>query len=97
VRKGAVVTKRCAKCGQVRKRGEFRPDASCRDGLNSWCAACHVEATREWRTRKGEAEQAEAFAQRQAESERLRRIWAEHQARVAELQAERSALGRRPA
>jgi hypothetical protein len=89
------MTKSCRKCGEVRDCSEFRADSRYRDGLDSWCCACHVEATRQWRTRKWEAEQAEAFARRQAESERLRRIWAEHQARVAELQAER--LGRRPA
>ena len=74
---------------------EFRSNPRCCDGLSPGCAECHNEATRQWRRRKWEAEEEAAFARRQAESERLRRIWAEHQARVVELQAER--LGRRPA
>ena len=91
------MTKSCRKCGNEKECSEFRSNPRCRDGLSSWCAECHNEATRQWRRRKWEAEEAEARARRQAESERLRRIWAEHQARVAELQAERSALDRRPA
>ena len=90
------MTKSCRKCGNKKEFSEFRSNPRCRDGLSSWCAECHNEATRLWRSRMREAEQAEAFARRQAESERLRRIWAEHQARVAELQAERCASARQP-
>ncbi len=91
------MTKRCRKCGEEKPPPAFRSNPRCRDGLSSWCAECHNEATRLGRKKRREAEEEEAFARRQAESERLRRIWAEHQARVAELQAERSALVRRPA
>ena len=91
------MTKSCRKCGNEKECSAFRSNPRCRDGLSSWCAECHNEASRLWRRRKWEAEEAEAWARRQAESERLRRIWAEHQARVAELKAERTALVRRPA
>ena len=50
-----------------------------------------MEATRAYRQRRREAEEAEAFARRQAESERLRGYEAAWRARVAKLQAERSA------
>jgi hypothetical protein len=95
--KKGQVTKRCRKCGEEKPSPAFRSNPRCSDGLSSWCAECHNEATRLWRQRRREAEWEEAFARRQAESERLRRIWAEHQARVAELQAARTSLVRRPA
>lgn len=89
------MTKRCRKCGEEKPSPAFRSNPRCSDGSSSWCAECHNEATRLWRQRRWEAEEAERFALRKAESERLRRIWAEHQARVVELQAER--LSKRPA
>ena len=85
------MTKRCRKCGEDKPCPEFRSNPRCRDGLSSWCAECHNEATRLWRSRKWEAEEAEAWARRQAESERLRRYEVEWRARVAKLQAERTA------
>ena len=85
------MTKSCRKCGNEKECSEFRSNPRCSDGLSSWCAECHNEATRQWRSRKWEAEEAEARARRQAESERLRRYEAERRARVAKLQAERTA------
>jgi len=41
--------KTCRKCGKEKKRSEFRLNRRMRDGLSSWCAACHREATRRWR------------------------------------------------
>jgi len=77
------------KCGNEKDCSDFRSNPRCSDGLSSWCAECHNEATRLWRKRRHEAEREAAFTRRQAESERLRRNWAKHQARVAKLQAER--------
>jgi len=39
----------CSRCGQRKAAGEFRRNRRNRDGLSSWCAACHNEATRRWR------------------------------------------------
>ena len=69
------------KCGNEKDCSDFRS--------NPRCAECHNEATRLWRKRRHEAEREAAFTRRRAESERLRRNWAKHQARVAKLQAER--------
>ncbi len=85
------MTKSCRKCGNVKDCSEFRSNPRCSDGLSSWCAECHNEATRLWRKRRREAEEEEARVRRQAESERLRRYETQWRARVAELQAERSA------
>ena len=41
--------KTCRKCGKEKKQSEFRLNRRMRDGLSSWCAACHREATRRWR------------------------------------------------
>ena len=41
--------KTCRKCGTEKKQSEFRLNRRMRDGLSSWCAACHREATRRWR------------------------------------------------
>jgi hypothetical protein len=84
------MTKRCRKCGKNKPSLEFRLNARCSDGLSSWCAECHNQATRLWRKRRREAVEAEARLRRQAESERLRRYEAQWRARVAELQAERA-------
>ena len=85
------MTKSCRKCGEEKPSPEFRPNPRCSDGLSSWCAECHNEATRLWRRRRREAEWDAAWARQQAESERLRRYEAEWRARVAELQAQHSA------
>jgi hypothetical protein len=79
------MTKRCRKCGEDKPCPEFRSNPRCRDGLSSWCAECHNEATRLWRKRRREAEWEAAWARQQAESERLRRYEAQRRARVAEF------------
>src|SRR6187551_2266343 len=84
------MTKSCRKCGEEKPSPEFRPNPRCSDGLSSWCAECHNEATRLWRRRRREAEWEAAWARRQAEPERLRRYEAQWRARVAEAQAERT-------
>ena len=82
---------RCRKCGEDKPCPEFRSNPRCRDSLSSWCGKCHNEATRLWRKRSREAEWEPAWARQQAEPKRLRRYEAEWRARVAELQAQRSA------
>jgi post-segregation antitoxin (ccd killing protein) len=39
----------CRHCGQRRKEAKFPRSRRSKDGLSSWCRACHVEATRRWR------------------------------------------------
>jgi hypothetical protein len=41
--------KTCRKCGETKPPKLFRRNSKMRDGLSSWCAACHTEATRRWR------------------------------------------------
>ena len=84
------MTKSCRKCGEEKPSPAFRSNPRCRDGLSSWCAECHNEATRLWRKRRREADDAAAWARQQAESERLRRDEAQRRARAAEFQAERA-------
>ena len=89
------MTKSCRKCGEEKPPPAFRSNPRCRDGLSSWCAECHNEATRLWRKKRREAEWEAAFARRQAESERLRRYEAQRQARVEQLASRRSATADR--
>ena len=51
--KGGESVKTCTKCGETKQASEFRP-GRCRDGLSSWCSACHNAATRAWRERNPE-------------------------------------------
>jgi hypothetical protein len=74
--------KKCRHCGQVKRTQEFRRNARCRDGLSSWCADCHVQATRAYRQRRREAEAHAAWRRRKAETEELRRWEVERRARV---------------
>jgi hypothetical protein len=76
--------KRCRKCGQVKRLHELRRNDHCRDGLSSWCADCHVEATRAYRQRRREAEAEATWKAIKAHSEELRRWEAERRARVEE-------------
>jgi hypothetical protein len=75
--------KRCRKCGQVKRSQEFRRNARCRDGLSSWCADCHVEATHAYRQRRREAEAEATRKAIKAHTEELRRWEAERRARLA--------------
>jgi len=45
-------TKTCRKCGETKPADEFPRQPARRDGLSSWCKACHAEACRAWRDRK---------------------------------------------
>jgi hypothetical protein len=83
--------KRCRKCGQVKPSQEFRRNARCLDGLSSWCAECHVEATRPYRQRRREAEAEASWKAIKAHTEELRRWEAERRARVEQRLGERSA------
>jgi hypothetical protein len=44
-----MAEKTCRKCDKTKPTSEFRRNPPCRDGLSSWCAECHREATRRWR------------------------------------------------
>jgi hypothetical protein len=74
-------TVRCARCGLDLSVRVFRANRRKRNGLNSWCNACHVSRTRQW----GQEHRDEILARRRA-------WYAEHvdaeQARRTERQAE---------
>jgi hypothetical protein len=42
----------------MKNAGEFRRNKRMRDGLSSWCAACHREANRRWRAENPDKVQA---------------------------------------
>lgn len=48
-REDPMTDKTCRRCGQSKPAADFRANDRMRDGLNSWCKACQVERTREWR------------------------------------------------
>ena len=75
--------KKCRNCGEVKRSQEFRRNTRCRDGLSSWCADCHVEATRAHRQRRREAEAEATWKAIKAHTEELRRWEAERRARRA--------------
>lgn len=49
-----MTEKRCRRCGETKPVAAFRPNLRMRDGLGSWCRACAVERTRQWRAEKRE-------------------------------------------
>jgi hypothetical protein len=66
----------CKHCGLRKPAGEFRKNPRCRDGLSSWCAACHRSAVRDWRSRNRERENArnrERYRAKRDEELRLER------------------------
>jgi hypothetical protein len=75
-------TIRCARCGLDLSVKVFRANPGKRNGLNSWCNACHVARTGQWRQEHRD----EILARRRA-------WYAEHadaeQARRTERQTER--------
>ena len=75
-------TVRCVRCGLDLSVKAFRANPRKRDGVNSWCRACHVARTRQWRQEHRD----EILARRRA-------WYAEHadaeQARRTERQAAR--------
>ena len=80
VRKTALANKKaCSHCSQVKSAKDFPPNRRTLDRLSSWCQACHVEATREWRSRRKAAE-------RVASRKRLE----EHLAKLREQSAARA-------
>jgi 5-methylcytosine-specific restriction endonuclease McrA len=48
------VKKKCARCAEVLNAEQFRPNPKMRDGLDSWCRACHNQATQAWREKHPE-------------------------------------------
>ncbi len=49
------MTKTCRKCGEAKDLEDFPAQARMKDGRSSWCRACHVARTREWRAANREA------------------------------------------
>jgi hypothetical protein len=47
--------KTCRHCGEQKDRSEFPVHREKRDGLSSWCRACHAEACARWRAKHPEA------------------------------------------
>jgi hypothetical protein len=56
--------KTCRHCGEQKATGEFPANRRCRDGLSSWCRACHDEASARSRIKKAEREAPIIEAQR---------------------------------
>jgi hypothetical protein len=48
-RNSEKTVKTCRKCGKTKEVALFPKARKMRDGLSSWCRACHVEAVRPWR------------------------------------------------
>jgi hypothetical protein len=65
------VTKTCRKCGEEKKVEDFRPNGHMADGISSWCSACHVQATRDWRERNRELDRERQQERYRAMVERL--------------------------
>jgi hypothetical protein len=40
--------KRCPRCGEIKPRSEFHRNASCKDGLATWCKDCACASARMW-------------------------------------------------
>jgi hypothetical protein len=60
----AASEKRCRRCGEVKPLEGFPPAPRIRDGRNSWCRTCYLEATRQWRAAHREYEEAYNAARR---------------------------------
>lgn len=41
--------KRCRKCGETKPRSEFHKNRAHKDGLQSYCKPCQMEAVNVWR------------------------------------------------
>ena len=54
----------CRHCGQEKPTNDFRPNPRCRDGLSSWCASCHDEASARSKEKRAEREAPIVEAQR---------------------------------
>jgi uncharacterized Zn finger protein (UPF0148 family) len=83
--------KTCRRCGETKDPSEFRRNGRMKDGLDSWCSACHVEATRRWREQNPEkveaanARRRAAYAAKRAAQDE--KASAERQKREKELHA----------
>jgi hypothetical protein len=73
-------TKTCCHCGEQNDAAEFPANRRKRDGLSSWCRACHAEACAKWRAEHPEKvnvynrrRRAEYAAIREAEHEAARK------------------------
>ena len=62
----------CRKCGQLKEPGQFPRNPARKDGLCSWCKACHAEAVRRTRAKRAEQEAVRAEVLRLEMNERLR-------------------------
>ena len=43
-----IIEKQCRRCLAIKNAAEFRDDCRYRDGLSSWCKACHRERNSSW-------------------------------------------------
>ena len=83
--------KTCRHCRERKRAAEFRRNRETRDGLSSWCASCHAEATRRWR--ESNPEHVEAYnAQRKAEHAAARAVQRE-QSRVEQEERNKALRG----
>jgi hypothetical protein len=53
-RRNSADEKWCCSCRQFLPFESFLPNPAYRDGVESWCRACHAGATREWRRKNPE-------------------------------------------
>jgi hypothetical protein len=71
----------CTRCQRLLPASAFRPSPRMRRAYSSWCLACHVDRTREWR-----------IDHRDAINAHRRSVWAENREAINR----RRRLGYRP-
>jgi hypothetical protein len=76
-----LASKTCRHCGEQKSIGEFPINNRKRDGLSSWCRACHADACARWRAKHPEkidaynaGRRAEYAAMREAELHAARKV-----------------------
>jgi HNH endonuclease len=82
----------CRHCGLEKPTEAFRRNPRCRDGLSSWCAECHRQAQRDWRSRNRERELAKQRERYRARRDEVLRL--EREAYFARLRRQWEAIGK---
>ncbi len=93
--------KTCRHCGEQKATDEFPANRRCRDGLSSWCRACHDEASERSRIKKVEREAPIIEAQRKEAHAKWMAEWrasmAQRKKQIAENRRKLEAKSRRAA
>lgn len=85
-----IIYKECSKCGEIKRKEEFKKESKKKDGIASNCKECHNKINKRWRQNNPEASKEYSKQYRQNNSEKIKEARKKYYKENAEVLKEKT-------